>query len=442
MSPPRRRRDSPRRPASPDTARLGPHALVLVAVLAACAPAPAVTYHRDVAPILAARCLGCHRPGGTSGLDLNGYENVRANAGAVGHAVVSRAMPMWLPAAGVRPLARERRLTDQEIATISDWVEAGAPEGSAADYVEPAARDIPVVRQDRLITMPERYLPKQDVDDDYHCFLLDPGFTEPTAITGFDFHPGDSRVVHHISLDWIVPEDRAQAEAHDAASPGPGYPCAEGAERPRFKANFAGPWPLGGTPITYPAGTGIVVPAGAVFVLDVHYNTVLAKGVDDLTSVGIQLAGPEGINPAILTPNPDMVLDIPPGEVRSFTERFTFAQYELPSGAPFSLRGLMPHMHTHGRAVQVWLERADQTVPLIDIPAWNFHGQQIYFFEEPADFAPGDRLGVTCTFDNRSHTQLMVNGVRREPERLTWGFGSFQEMCLIMLYGTSAAPEG
>ena len=96
------------------------------------APASPVTFSRDVAPIVYARCVTCHRPSGSAPFSLLSYDEVRSRAAQIADAVARRAMPPWPPEPGHGEFIGSRRLADTEIATITRWVEGGAAEGDPA----------------------------------------------------------------------------------------------------------------------------------------------------------------------------------------------------------------------------------------------------------------------------------------------------------------------
>ena len=68
------------------------------------------------------------------------YEDTRPWASAIKQQVVQRNMPPWFidRTVGIHKFKNDISLSDQEIATISRWVDAGAPMGNPADM--PAAR--------------------------------------------------------------------------------------------------------------------------------------------------------------------------------------------------------------------------------------------------------------------------------------------------------------
>ena len=99
--------------------------------------APDVTFTRDVAPILHARCVVCHRAGEVAPMALLTYQDARPWARAIKDKVVARQMPPWFADPAVGAFANDPRLSAEDIATISRWVDAGAPQGDPKDMPAP-----------------------------------------------------------------------------------------------------------------------------------------------------------------------------------------------------------------------------------------------------------------------------------------------------------------
>src|SRR2546430_3566844 len=99
-----------------------------------------VTFTKDVAPILQARCQVCHRPDTFAPMSLLTYEDARPWAKSIKQKVVAREMPPWYidKHVGIRNFKNDVSLSDQEIATLVKWADSGAPKGDPADM--PAVR--------------------------------------------------------------------------------------------------------------------------------------------------------------------------------------------------------------------------------------------------------------------------------------------------------------
>ena len=98
-------------------------------------PAPSVntqvSFSDDVLPILVARCQRCHGPGRSEvGLMLDSYEDVLAGS-SNGPVVVSGSAEtsylVDLIESGSMPLG-SAKLSDVEIQTIINWIDAGTPD--------------------------------------------------------------------------------------------------------------------------------------------------------------------------------------------------------------------------------------------------------------------------------------------------------------------------
>ncbi len=111
---------------------------------AAAAPANAVTFTKDIAPILQRSCQNCHRPNGAAPMSLVSYEETRPWARAIklrtGLGPKAGVMPPWYVErnVGIQHYKNDPSLSPAEIAKVAAWVDAGAPRGDAADM--PAAR--------------------------------------------------------------------------------------------------------------------------------------------------------------------------------------------------------------------------------------------------------------------------------------------------------------
>ena len=67
-------------------------------------PPTAVTFGKDVAPILLQQCAGCHRPDGSAPFSLLTFGDARPRARAIATAVRRRTMPRTIKAATVDQL--------------------------------------------------------------------------------------------------------------------------------------------------------------------------------------------------------------------------------------------------------------------------------------------------------------------------------------------------
>ena len=140
----------------------------------------AVTFTRDVAPILQRSCQTCHHPGSIAPMSLLTYEEVRPWARAMKLRVSNREMPPWFVdrTIGVRNFKDDPSLSDAEIATIVKWVDGGAPRGNPADM--PPPRQFPdeskrwhIGKPDLVVTMPYDHVIPPDGADWWGYYMAD-----------------------------------------------------------------------------------------------------------------------------------------------------------------------------------------------------------------------------------------------------------------------------
>ncbi|MGH9854105.1 MAG: c-type cytochrome, partial [Blastocatellia bacterium] len=119
----------------------------------------AVTFNKDVAPILFKNCAECHRPGEAAPMSLLSYKETRPWARSIREKVVSREMPPWHADPHVGQFSNDRRLTQAEIDTITAWVDGGAKEGEPRD-LPPAPKFVEgwsIGQPDLILDMPEEF---------------------------------------------------------------------------------------------------------------------------------------------------------------------------------------------------------------------------------------------------------------------------------------------
>ncbi len=395
-----------------------------------------VSFARDVAPILNARCVSCHRPGGGP-FALTSAAEAAAVAPMLVEVTRDRSMPPWPPRPDpAHKLVGERWLSDAEIALLARWTAAGCPPGDAADLPPPPrfADGWQLGRPDLVVRMPEAFTVPADGPDVFRNFVLPLDIPADRVVAAIEFHPGDHRVVHHAVLFL---DESGRARELDAADPRPGY---EGFGGPGFLPSGAlGGWSVGNTPRRLPGGRGRYLRKGSDLVVQVHYHP---DGVErtDRSEIGIFfvdepvaefLADRQRLVGSIWVA--DYLLDIPSGEAAHAVT----ARYRLPREV--TIVGVVPHMHLLGRSVRV---RADlpggERRVILDIPAWNYAWQDEYLYESPFCLPAGTELVIEAVFDN---SEANPSNPSKPPQRVVWGDGTLDEMLFCFFLVSADATE-
>jgi hypothetical protein len=114
------------------SSRLAPRLLVAGSLLTGSAwAADQVTFHKDVEPILARHCQGCHRPGQIAPMSFLTYETTRPWVQQIKAVVLAKKMPPAVTNPHYIVLTRQDGLSQAEVDTIVKWVDGGAVEGTA-----------------------------------------------------------------------------------------------------------------------------------------------------------------------------------------------------------------------------------------------------------------------------------------------------------------------
>jgi len=416
--------------------------------------APRTTFYGEVAPLLADACGSCHAEGGVAPMTFDTYEDAVHWAPAIKAAVDNRTMPPFNVNndGSCATYADARWLGEEEIARIDAWVAEGTPEGDASlGMPEPPA--MPRLEGDNLMTLqgPADYLPATEgfsfaQSDDYQCFLVDPELGTDKFLTGYDVHPGNDAVVHHVigfnvdlDREVLIPgqgltTNRALIETLDAESPDvPGWDCYSAAGEGVMIEGVPVTWAPGAGATKFPKGTGIRLAEQEVMVLQVHYNLLEYDGRPDSTTVELQLSDEverearmllaDGFLMTLLEPEPATL----PVGLPDAAYEWSMSMDELRTSQDLGdldeveVLGVLPHMHERGKTMSVEFGDARSCGARVD--RWDFAWQQAYFLEDPIRTRVDEPMHVRCTFDTRDAT-----------EPVGPGFGTGDEMCLVGVY--------
>lgn len=428
--------------------------LVLLLTIAGCKTdtepdAADVTWFDDVRPIVHRRCASCHEDGGVAPFV---FDDVTANAMAAQlvDSVASGRMPPFGMDPGCRTVADDPRPTSEEVEILLAWRDAGFPAGEDTGQPLPSRDSAPLPEHDLIATPVEAFVPDLSSPDDYRCMSTDHVFERDTWIIGSEVLPDTLSIVHHVIAYAVLPDGAAQLAEMEAEDERPGFDCFNGRAYALPLEEF-GFWVPGVQPqYQNPGGeevAGIWVPAGSRIVLEMHYNNSnVATGAakTDQTQLGVWTL-PEGADPThrqVGIAAWALDLDIPAGDPAAVNQSSSLWPVEG------EVSSVSPHMHTLGTRIETTLQKADGTEACLGDVQYDFDWQYTYTYA-PSDrpyYSPGDRVHVRCTHDNSAQNQPIVDGERSEPRDVSWGDGTFDEMCLeaptVLMPYTAPEEEG
>ena len=407
---------------------------VVVALTTASAGAQteAVTFTKDIAPILQRSCQSCHRPDSLAPMPLITYEEVRPWARAIKERTLLRgrrgSMPPWFieKEIGIQKFKDDLSLTDAEIAKISRWADSGAPRGNPADL--PRARVFAdnatwqIGTPDLIVTSPT--VEMKAISPDYWGALagVPTGLMEDRYVAAMEIKEiNDSRnkpgratvgglfVFHHALINVSGPDGRQIGGA---------WPVHEVGRNADIFDSQAGKLLRAGSMISFPS-------------VHLHAN---GKDTKATLQVGFKFH-PVGYRPQIQSTLISIGtddLDIPGGARGiSQTASMTLSQ-------PTKLTVFEPHMHSTG--VRMCLEATYGTqVETLNCSGYDHNWVKTYAYEE--DAAPllprGTILKVTGYFDNTPSNRNVV-----DPRNWSGlGHRSIDNMLVMIAQGVNLTDE-
>lgn len=408
-------------------------ALLFVAVGSTLAAQTSPTWSEDVAPIVFKHCTGCHRPGEIAPFPLTNFAEASAWGSMLRYVTDIRYMPPWKPdpALGVEYL-QENYLTDDQIATISDWVGAGMPEGDPA--LTPELPDFPTGSQvgtpDLVLSFAESHLHPGNGTDEYRYFVLPTGLTTARNLVALEMRPGNKSIVHH-ALTWV--DTTGTAAALDAQTPGYGYTAEEvgqGIGASSLNNQLPGYVP-GVRAHVLTNGMAQRVPPNSDLLVQVHYAPVT---IDERDSSSFNLFFTDQpvsrfVRSEVMVPLPGTLINgpfiIPANQTREF-----HGVLNVPIDV--SILGLAPHMHLLGTHWDVYaVTPTNDTISLIRINEWDFNWQGGYYFRQLIRLPQGSQIHALAGYDNTTNNPLNPNS---PPRLITWGEGTADEMYYLPIY--------
>jgi hypothetical protein len=395
-----------------------------------------VTFTKDVAPIFQAKCQDCHRKGSMAPMSLLTYEETRPWAKAIKERVLTRQMPPWHldKTVGIQKFQNDFSLSDEQIATIARWVDAGAPQGDPKDM--PAPRDFSnddgwklakQYGQPDFVLKSEAYTMPAHGQDVWFKPLTSVPITEARWVRAVEMRPGTPagrRIIHHVLAR--LEQDEPDAQGGDDVNVGPGLLME---------------WAVNKNYDTYRPNTGKLLLPGAHIWWELHLHAV-GEQIRDHAELAVYLY-PKGQEPKYRTrlmalnataiASGGAILDIAPNSV-SETEGF----HVLKQAA--RLENYQPHMHLRGKAMEMEAILPDGTRRVLSyVDHFNFNWMTNYIYAD--DAAPvlpkGTVLHIKAWHDN-----TIANKNNPDPSQwVGWGDRTVDEMAHAWVNVTYISDE-
>ena len=326
----------------------------------------------DIGPLMAEKCMTCHRPGEVAPMSLLTYEQVLPWAKSIRMVVRERVMPPWHADQPLGHFANDRRLNDEQIGMIVDWVNAGAPMGAgeftAPEFVEGwALTEVLGTPPDYVFEFDEDFIVDGGGPDVYIDVKVPMNLEEDIWVQGAEVR-GNPAIVHHATVTTIGPDEEPGGELGTAV---PGL-------RWRY----------------YPEGSAKLVPAGSTVNFNMHYHPI-DRQETDRSRMGLWLTKSPVRYVLKTRAAGTQSLEIPAHE----PNYEAIGEFVLDSDA--LLFGFGPHMHLRGKDMTCKAIYPDgREEILLSVPRYDFNWQTTYEVEQPIAAPKGTVIRAVAHWDN------------------------------------------
>jgi len=375
---------------------------------------PEVTWCRDVAPIIQAKCTLCHgaTPAFSAPMSLTSYANtqVLTTFGTKMHERM--ALRITAPQSPMPP-PNQPPLTPSEIQTIVRWSMSGGAEGTCAapadagvapDAAPSDGGIIPGNTHNWEIRVHAPGNPaapyEMPVDTtNYKCwsFVVPPGPAQQYAVR-FEHLIDNSMFIHHT----LIFRDRGNNSAD-----GP-FDCGS----PELDWDMVSGWAPGQPDESMPTGVGVRAFPGDRFVIQAHYDRVTTPGETDASGVRMVITDAPGLSEAVVLWAGGAWINTISGNNVQRRGTCTVRQ-------AMTMFSIFPHMHRLGLRISLEMQRggAGPWELVGEVPAWSFDDQpKVPIPMQFQQVVPGDKLRTTCIWDTQGRS-------------VSFGEASDAEMC-------------
>ena len=343
-------------------------------------------------------------------------------------------MPPWKAEPASYLYKDARRLTDDQIKTLQDWVKQGMPQGDPAktpalphftDGWQLGTPDL-IVKMDKTFPIPA------DGPDIYRNLRISLNLPDDKWVRAIELRPSTRQVVHHVLYFADSAADSQRIEAQEDANHSP----TAGMKISRDMVPLGG-GAVGAQPHLLPDGLALKLPKRTDLMFQYHFHPI-GKEQTEQSTVGLYFAkeAPAHTLAAIQLPvayGLFSALDIAPGQ-KDFRVRDSFT-------LPVDVKAISIGAHAHyiGKTMKMTATLPDGSVKtLLDIKDWDFAWQDRYFFEDAIALPKGTKLDAEVGWDNSDSNPKNPS---RPPIQVKWGEQTKDEMGAVTLSVYPAAES-
>ena len=380
------------------------------------------TYYEHIEPIIRNNCAACHNPTGIGPFSLSTFEEVASKGKFIAHVTKIKYMPPWKADLAFQTFKNERFLTQEEIALIQQWVDAGMPKGKKRKIKE-AEKNVLNPPPDMVLSMSNAFQIPNTAVEEFRFFSIPTNLPQDVYLSGINFLPG-SKQVHH---SRIMTDSTQKIRGINGLSELD--PAIKEFQKIPLADEFLYGWVPGNEGVKFPEGTGKKIVKGTDLILNIHYSPT-SKALQDKSSIQLYFTkSPVEREVKTMTLRENDISN-QPFFIPADSQPTFYISYKVEKD--ISLISVMPHMHFLGKSFAALASTPDgETIPLIKIENWDFNWQSTYLYKNLLKIPAGSVILVAATYDN---TQTNNANPHNPPKDIGYGWNSTDEMCNLIIY--------
>jgi hypothetical protein len=395
-----------------------------------------VTYFKDIAPLIQAKCVKCHQKNGNAPFSLETYEAVSKRKSMIAYVVKNKIMPPWPAERDSLLLANSHFLSESEILLLSQWAESDAKKGRISSL-----KQLPKLPLEKVevatpaldtyqISMPHAYQ-LQKSNKNIYVKMDVPSIDRDLWICGSQFQAG-SWALHHSEL-YISPNHSTPQPQLQIKTYGEYFNQSTIVTDVFGNASFLTNWLPGNNVESYPVGTVKKIKKNDWAFFYLHYAST-PTDVSDSTFVKLFV---------LRNPPPDTLRKVE--EIPLIRQNYLFNgdsifieanqkdtfTISIELEKDYSLFAVHPHAHQLALSMRAYaITPQGDSISLIHVPKWDFNWQFIYKYRHYIHLPKGTKVYYTAVYDN---TAQNPRNPFSPPRNIRNDFGEKDEMMVIFL---------
>jgi tetratricopeptide (TPR) repeat protein len=375
-----------------------------------------VTFAKDVAPVIFAKCAQCHHPGGSAPFSLLTYREARTHATQIARVTRNRVMPPWKADPAGEKFMGLDPLSEAEIALLERWSADGAREGDIRDLPTPPvwSGGWQLGTPDLVVTLPSPFMLPEDGPDISRVFVLPIPVDRQRYVRGIEFRANNPRI-HHANIRIDATPASRELDEQDAA---PGYDGIILRSAVYPDGHFLG-WTPGQAAPLLPPGLAWTLAPRSDLVIQLHL-VPSGKREQIQPSIGVYFTDDPPARTPVMMRLSNQRINIPAGD----GQYVAGDSFVLP--VDVEVLAVQPHAHYLAREVVGTATLPDGTNrTLISIPDWDLRWQHIYRYRTPVPLPQGTTVSMRYRYDN---SVANPRNPAAPPVHVPWGQQSREEM--------------